>query len=614
METTGAVVCVLDATTQNLRTSKAIRVVQEMRDSLKANAIGVFSKTDLTRDANWKDKVGANFNSPFYKVENWIRGFDDKSGNLAFLRNFRSGFVALKNRQTDSVREQSVTLTAHNQIEMDFFCNSQMSSTGEKAFLRPKIDSGDDDLSFLPPSSLSSPNPFLTPALSDSHTVMTLSDYGMRVLGLNALLQKIDRVIRRHIGKSWVPQEVAEHQSRKRVVTEHLQCMGCPPDQLAVEDLQLQFCESFFGRLSEYEDEENSLLGFLADLAADCLLCGSLEDGLFSLTTSRSERAAIAAEFFQTRQSQQSNDFQEELDCAELKLFGAESAYMRMRVRRLLERNFAATMDAPDELAALGLKTAIEHEIRETLLDSDNPPVRLVRFSESLSWPLLDSCMRILNYDMSAFKAQARAVFQHCTLESYRDPYDPDEIRDNLFGTLYCDIKRALKEVVFEYLLIPCFVGKVPPFARNAFANVLEVPLEDCAEERSALEQRLMTIDEVIAELESIDDAPPGAEDDAAEAELESAAAAKSAPVRSSQALAKSNPSLCATVASERREKLQTIPLPVFRFSAGEPVKLRSEPIKSDFWSEAECPDAPKPPRVRTPLSSNGSNVTATNR
>ncbi len=52
MESTGAVVCVLDATTQNLRTSKAIRVVQEMRDSLKANAIGVFSKTDLTRDGN----------------------------------------------------------------------------------------------------------------------------------------------------------------------------------------------------------------------------------------------------------------------------------------------------------------------------------------------------------------------------------------------------------------------------------------------------------------------------------------------------------------------------------------------------------------------------------
>ena len=74
MESTGAVVCVLDATTQNLRTSKAIRVVQEMRDSLKANAIGVFSKTDLTRDSNWRDKVGADFKSPFYKVENWYSG------------------------------------------------------------------------------------------------------------------------------------------------------------------------------------------------------------------------------------------------------------------------------------------------------------------------------------------------------------------------------------------------------------------------------------------------------------------------------------------------------------------------------------------------------------
>ena len=365
---------------------------------------------------------------------------------------------------------------------------------------------------------------------------MTLSDYGLRVLGLDALLQKIDRVIRRHIGKSWVPQEVAEHRSRKLAVSMHLESLGCPLDELAVEELHDDFCESFVNRCSEFED---TLLDFLANLASDCMLCGSiyLEDR-FSLSTCHSDRVEAAAEYFANRQIQQVEDFQEELDEFDPELSGATSAFMRSRIRRLLERNFAAAMDAPDVLSALGFTTVIEQEIRETLLESRQLPVRLMRFYDSLSRPLIDSSMRILGCNLAAFKAQAQAVFQHCILESYRVPFDPllaEEIQDNVFGTLYLDIKRALSEVVLEHLLIPCFVGKVPPFAREAFENVTEVPPENCAQERAAFVQRLMTIDEIIAELESIDDAPPGAEEDAGEAELESASAAKAAPVRTSQ-------------------------------------------------------------------------------
>jgi hypothetical protein len=316
--------------------------------------------------------------------------------------------------------------------------------------------------------------------------------------------------------------------------------MGCPPDQLAVEDLQLEFCRSFadncqsgMGLVSQKID----LLQFMADLAADCMLCGSFEEHLFSSTTSRSERVEIAAKFFDSRRIKQNHDFQEELDSAELQRLGAKSAYMRMRIRRLLERNFAATMDAPDELAALGFKTVIDHEIRETFLFSEHLPVRLVRFRESLVGPLIDSCSSIMSYDISVFKEHARTVFQHCILESFRDPYDPEVDPCDAFGTLYCDIRLALTEVVFEHLLVPCFVGKVPPFVRNAFSKVLEVPPEDCSEQRSVFKQRLATIDEIIAELQSIDDAPPGEEDDAVEALRECAAAAQPDVVRRSRFL-----------------------------------------------------------------------------
>jgi hypothetical protein len=143
-----------------------------------------------------------------------------------------------------------------------------------------------------------------------------------------------------------------------------------------------------------------------------------------------------------------------------------------------------------------------------------------------------------LSSNMPEFKAKAKAVFQHCILESYRDPFDPfnlDDHLENVFGTLYLDTKRALQEVVFQHLLIPCFVGKVPPFVLEAFENMSEIPPEDCADDRAAFQQRLITIDEIIAELESIDETPPGPETDEAEPER-AVAATKPAQTSSTSA------------------------------------------------------------------------------
>jgi hypothetical protein len=46
---TGVVVCVIPANTENLRTSKAIRLMQTAaRPSLQKSAIGVFAKSDMS--------------------------------------------------------------------------------------------------------------------------------------------------------------------------------------------------------------------------------------------------------------------------------------------------------------------------------------------------------------------------------------------------------------------------------------------------------------------------------------------------------------------------------------------------------------------------------------
>jgi hypothetical protein len=187
-------------------------------------------------------------------------------------------------------------------------------------------------------------------------------------------------------------------------------------------------------------------------------------------------------------------------------------------------------------------------------------PVWLVRFNDSLLQPLIDSSMRILSSNMPEFKAKAKAVFQHCILESYRDPFDPfnlEDHRENVFGTLYLDIKRALQEVVFQHLLIPCFVGKIPPFVLEAFENMSEVPPEDCADERAAMQQRLITIDEIIAELKSIDETPPGPEDD--EAEPERAVTAAKPAQTSSKSAAGGAVNPAAKVSQTLRQRLSVL-------------------------------------------------------
>merc|ERR1719216_702408 len=91
-ETTGAVVCVVDATCDNLRTSRALRMVQDVfneRPELKKYTIGVFAKADKAYDRDWEDEGRDN---AFWKLSDRLLG---KSDDFVPLD---CGYYAVKNR------------------------------------------------------------------------------------------------------------------------------------------------------------------------------------------------------------------------------------------------------------------------------------------------------------------------------------------------------------------------------------------------------------------------------------------------------------------------------------------------------------------------------------
>lgn len=116
--TTGAVVCVLDASMNNLRTSKVLRLLREAPDYVKNHTIGVFSKADKAYDPGWEtleDKFG-----PFWNLEERIHGTAlDYEGSEPFL-GVRRGFVAVFNRDTLCKHHQARSLKDHNLEELQW--------------------------------------------------------------------------------------------------------------------------------------------------------------------------------------------------------------------------------------------------------------------------------------------------------------------------------------------------------------------------------------------------------------------------------------------------------------------------------------------------------------
>ena len=162
-EETGVVLCVVNANEPNLRTVKALGLLQEGSpyERLKYSTIGVFAQTDKLFDATYKDEGRAG---PRWKLEARLRGTADDQVHL------EHGFVAVKNRNSRSMAQED--LSTCWSTENTWFAK-------ESAFRQSEEE--------------------------NNAVVAELSER----LGIRALINQIDTVFCMHLNQHWVPKELA---------------------------------------------------------------------------------------------------------------------------------------------------------------------------------------------------------------------------------------------------------------------------------------------------------------------------------------------------------------------------------------------------------------------
>jgi hypothetical protein len=181
-EETGVVLCVVNANEPNLRTVKALGLLQEgsQYEKLKDSTIGVFAQTDKLFDATYEDEGRAG---PRWKLEARLRGTADDQVHL------EHGFVAVKNRNSRSRAQEDLSA-----------CWST------------------EDTWFAKESALRQ---------SEEENKAVVAELSNR-LGIRALIKKIDTVFCRHLNQHWVPKEMAAvDEERNEIKVEHDEFSTC---------------------------------------------------------------------------------------------------------------------------------------------------------------------------------------------------------------------------------------------------------------------------------------------------------------------------------------------------------------------------------------------------
>lgn len=180
-EDTGMVLCVLAANIDNLRCSKALRLMQEALQQghiADSNTIGVFAKADKTRDCDHEDE---GFDSAFWRLEQrLLRLNDDDRVDGLFQRH---GFIALKNQSTRNQKHADLTHAEYNLAEQSWFAKEM------GAFIRSHPDK----------------------------------------CGRAALIRRIDTTMCEHLAVSWVPQKKEEARQARETLAERLENLGTNP-------------------------------------------------------------------------------------------------------------------------------------------------------------------------------------------------------------------------------------------------------------------------------------------------------------------------------------------------------------------------------------------------
>lgn len=199
-ENTGVVLCVIDATIDNLRVSKAIRLVQDASPEVQKNTIGVLAKADRCEDRLWSDECRSG---PLWQLEERLLG---KADDLEILK---GGVAALVNRNTRSQIQKGMSFEQHAAFEQDWFItHSGLCTDGPETFLSHE-EGGE----------------------------RAYSELGKIHLGLHALKEQLSNTMQSHINANWVPEQLALNQTKLEAHKTQLIALGTDPDVLQVPDV-----------------------------------------------------------------------------------------------------------------------------------------------------------------------------------------------------------------------------------------------------------------------------------------------------------------------------------------------------------------------------------------
>jgi hypothetical protein len=206
---TGVILCVINATNAHIQTTASLRLLKGLNKTnprVTYSSVAVLTNTDMSVHPTWEE---SGKSSPCYKVEELLYHCDtDGTGDSTEreLRSiFKAGFVALVNRSQTNHRTRNHSLEEALEHEMNWF----VTKSGMTKFGAISQETGHVE------------------AAGESRT---LNEQGAGKLGLPALVDKIDKVIRHFMSEEYIPEEIKKQQVKAEAKRTELEALGIKPD------------------------------------------------------------------------------------------------------------------------------------------------------------------------------------------------------------------------------------------------------------------------------------------------------------------------------------------------------------------------------------------------
>jgi hypothetical protein len=207
---TGVILCVLNAQNPNIQTTASLRLLKGLDKTnprVTHSCVAVLTNTDRSVDCQWEE---CGQSSPCYRVEQLLSQCDTDGAGAhsteSELRSmFKAGFVALVNRSQTNLRTRNHSLDDALEHEMNWF----VTKSGMTKFGAISQETGH---------------------VEAAGETRTLNEQGAGKLGLPALVDKIDKVIRHFMSEEYIPEEIKKQQVKAETKRTELEALGIKPD------------------------------------------------------------------------------------------------------------------------------------------------------------------------------------------------------------------------------------------------------------------------------------------------------------------------------------------------------------------------------------------------